>query len=192
MMARGYGYADGASPEVDEARRPYLHRATLMLHAQSKNAMVREIIAAREDLPLGLMVTLAHDSSDDVRAAIAGNPSATPVILEHLAADRSTAVLIALIENPCLTSDLLEAMLFHKRPDVRRAAADRLDSRGLELVPDLEDSAVPELRDVAVGSGLVGADLAPRPLPALVAAGPPAVARPTRTAPVRGFRIPFN
>jgi hypothetical protein len=163
-----------------------------MLHAQSKNAMVREIIAAREDLPLGLMVTLAHDGSEDVRAAIAGNPSATSVILEHLAADRSTAVLVALIENPCLNSELLEAMLFHKRPDVRRAAADRLDSRGLELVPALEDASIPELRDVAVGSSFVGATFAPHPLPALVAAPQPAATRPTRTAPVRGFRIPSN
>lgn len=162
MMARGFRYADGASPEVGEAR---------------------------EELPLVLTVTLAHDGSDDVRAAIAGNPAATPVILEHLSADRSTAVLAALIGNPRLTSELPETMLFHKRPDVRRAA-DRLDSRGLELVPNLEDSAVPERRDVGVRSGLVGADTARHALPALVSAAQPVVERPTRTAPVRGFRIP--
>ncbi len=149
LMARGYSYADGASPEVDEARKPFLHRATLAMHAQSKNALVRELIAGRDDLPVGLTVTLAHDPSVDVRAAIARNPVTTAAVREHLATDRHVTVVLALVSNPALEPEALEALLFHKRAEVRAAAADRLDTHGPEPVPELEDSAVPELRDIA-------------------------------------------
>lgn len=121
-------------------------------YAQSKNDVVREVVAGRLDLPFGLMVTLAHDRVADVRLAIAGNPTAGPAVLEHLANDRAAEVVLALVDNPALPEVLLERLLFHKRDEIRRAAAARLDRKGLALVPDLEDATVPELRDVAVGA----------------------------------------
>ncbi len=155
-MARGFTFADGASPEVVEAGKPFLHRATLVMHAQSKNALVREIIARRDDLPFGLMVTLAHDSAEDVRAAVAANPTAMPAVLDHLATDRSVPVLFALISNASLQPALLESLLFHRRQEVRNAAASRLDLRSVELVPELEDEQIPELRDVSAAAGSDG------------------------------------
>ena len=164
-MARGFAYAEGASREIDEANRPTMHRATVLMHAQSRNALVREVIARRHDLPIGVTVTLAHDASEDVRTAIAGNPVVAQAVLEHLATDRSVSVLIALVGNASLGADLLETLLFHKRPEVRRAAADRLDSCGPHLVAVREDASV----------SLAPSEVLPRP---------------TRTAPIRGFRIP--
>jgi hypothetical protein len=95
-------------------------------------------------------------------------------LVMHHATDRSISVLSALLSNPSLGPGLLEALLFHKRPEVRRAAADRLDSRGPHLVAVREDASVPEIRDVAVNSSVTSV------LPSPVIA-------PT---PIRGFRIP--
>lgn len=185
-MARGFGYAPGASPEVDDARAPGLHRATLAMHAQSKNALVREVVAAREDLPFGLMVTLAHDRSVEVRRAVASNPTAVAAVLDHLAGDRDPSVVTAVVTNPSLPAPVLERLVFHKNAAVRRSAAHRLDTGGLESVPPMEDSATPELRDVAVGARFHGGPV--ELAPAIGDATP--AARPTRTAPIRGFRIP--
>jgi hypothetical protein len=181
-MARGFAYADGASREVDEASRPIMHRATVVMHAQSRNALVREIIARRPDLPIGLTVTLAHDASEDVRAAIAGNPVVAQAVLEHLATDRSVSVLIALVSNPSLGPGSLGALLFHTRPEVRRASADRLDSRGPHLVAVREDASVPEIRDVAVNSSVTSVLPSPVVVSAPLASGHGAP-RPARAAP---------
>jgi len=108
-------------------------------------------------------------------------------VLDHLAGDRSLAVLIALVSNPALPAELLESLVFHKRPDVRAAAATRLDDRGPELVPALEDTATPELRDVAAAAPVLA--VAP---PTLAPLEETSARRPTRTAPIRGFRIPVE
>lgn len=196
-MARGYMYAPGASAEVDSARREVLDKTQLVVLGQSKNEVVREIIAARTDCPLGIMVTLTHDRSTDVRAAVAGNPSVSRTVMEHLAEDKQVAVLEALVRNPALPGDMLDQLAFHRRSEVRDLVAERLDS-GIPTASSAQDAATPELRDrvfdeqarareadvldIATGRHVTeqrrqpdeGAPRAPR----------------TRTAPVRGFKPP--
>jgi hypothetical protein len=197
-MARGFNYAPGASPEADEAMQPGLHRAHLQALSQSKNWLVREVIGAREDCPLGVMVGLAHDSHQEVRMAVAGNPSVARTVMEHLARDRSPEVVIALLGNPTLDMDIVESLAYHKRPDIRGAASARLDA-GVDSVRVTADAAIPELRervaaydesrvyDFATGRP-VELHFEPEAAPAAAPEEPARVA-PTRTAPIRGFRI---
>jgi len=147
-MARGFNYAPGASDEVAEARQPDVQRARLVVFAQSKNAVVRATIAGRDDCPLGLMVTLAHDGTPDVRAAVAGNPITHGTVMEFLATDRSVTVLLALVANPSLSSDLVSELALHKKADVRAAVERRLAS-GMRALGDgaREDSHNPELAE---------------------------------------------
>ena len=147
-MARGFNYAAGASAEVDEARQPGLHKTHLMALGSSKNNLVRTVIAGREDCPLGLMVTLAHDYSAEVRMAVAGNPSAPRTVMAYLSADRNTDVVKALVTNRSLSAEVLEELAFHKKSDVRAAAALRLDM-GEPAIPAAlaEDNHTPELAE---------------------------------------------
>jgi hypothetical protein len=197
-MARGFSYAPGASPEFDEAMQPGLHRAHVQALSQSKNWLVREVIGSREDCPLGVMVGLAHDSHQEVRAAVAKNRAIARTVMEHLARDRAPEVVIALIGNPAVDMDIVESLAYHKRADIRGAASARLDA-GVEAVPDAADAAIPELRerveaydesrvyDFATGKPVelhFEADRTPAPAPPQ-----PERVAPTRTAPIRGFRI---
>ncbi|WP_159449597.1 hypothetical protein [Demequina sp. NBRC 110057] len=180
-MARGFNYAPGASAEVEEAGQPGLHRTQVAVLAGSKNVLVRAAVAARPDLPLGLLVTLAHDRATEVRAAIGANPTATPPIMEHLLGDKQVTVLEALLSNPSLSPALVERLAFHRRAEVRHAAAARLnEAPEAPAPPPVTLAAVPEIQDhVVIGF--------PAPEPEPAAELP---ARPTRTAPIRGFRIP--
>jgi hypothetical protein len=195
-MARGFNYAPGASPEVVEAMQPGLHRAHLQALSQSKNWLVREVIGAREDCPLGVMVGLAHDSHQEVRTAVARNISIARTVMEHLSRDRAPEVIIALIGNPALEMDIVESLAYHKRSDIRSAASARLDA-GVAPVHHSADDAIPELRerveaydesrvyDFATGKPV---ELHFEPERPATPAEPERVA-PTRTAPIRGFRI---
>lgn len=196
-MARGYMYAPGASAEVDSARRDDLDRTQLVVLGQSKNEVVREIIARRPDCPLGIMVTLTHDRSTDVRAAVAGNPEVSRTVMEHLAEDKQVAVLEALIRNPALPGDMLDKLAFHRRSEVRDLVAQRLDS-GIPAASSMQDQATPELRDrvfderarareadvVDIATGRHVTEHRTEP-----AQEAPRTPR-TRTAPVRGFKPP--
>jgi hypothetical protein len=146
-MARGFNYAPGASAEVQEASLPGLDKARINELAGSRNPLVRVVIAARTDCPLGLMVTLAHDYSAEVRASIARNPTAQRTVMAYLSADRSVDVLTALLENPALPDEILEELAFHKKGAVRGVAAARLD-RGLAAPTTVvEDVRTPELAE---------------------------------------------
>ena len=147
-MARGFSYAPGASAEVQEALQPGLHKTHIMALGASKNHLVRAAVAGREDCPLGLMVTLAHDFHVDVRCAVARNPVAQRTVMAYLAADRHVEVLKALIENPSLPEEILEELAFHKKKEVRGAAAQRLDSELPGVVHEAaEDEHTPELAE---------------------------------------------
>jgi hypothetical protein len=139
-------YADGASAEVAQARNSDLSKDQIVAFGQSKNSLVREIIASRSDCPLGIMVTLTHDRETDVRAAVAGNTSASRTVMEHLTDDKQIPVLEALINNPALPPDLLEAMAFHRRSEVRGLVTARLDGASAPSAQQ-QDGATPELRD---------------------------------------------
>lgn len=195
-MARGFMYADGASADVELARRQDLSKAQLVDMGQSRNDLVREVIGGRPDCPLGIMVTLTHDKVVDVRAAVARNPSASRTVLEHLARDKHAPVLEALVGNPSLPADMLEQLAFHRRPEVRAQVAARLDA--LEPAPlRVQDTATPELRDHIFdkrsGATVVDISTGREPVPVVsmaYEAEPVAPTAPTRTAPVRGFRPP--
>ena len=189
-MARGFNYAAGASAEIALASQVEMDKAQLAQLGQSKNAYVREIIAGRLDCPLGLMVTLAHDYVPDVRIAVARNPSALQSVMEYLARDKHTAVVEALMDTPALPAEVLGELAFHKRASVRDLAVARLNAAN-PAGASPEDHATPELRDRAFERPDAAADVPafqPEPLDADQAHA--RAAAPTRTAPVRGFRIP--
>ena len=66
-MARGFQLAPGTNAQVREAQNPGLTKSELLPLGASRSAAVRTVVAARDDCPLGLMVTLAHDYHVDVR-----------------------------------------------------------------------------------------------------------------------------
>ncbi|WP_084105070.1 hypothetical protein [Demequina sp. NBRC 110056] len=180
-MARGFSYADGASEEVEMARRADLSRAQVQALAGGKNAVVRELMAQRGDLPLGTMVSLAHDRSVEVRAAMAGNRAATASILEHLSGDRHQPVLHALLDNPTVERAIIERLAFHKRDEIRAHAVRRLDDAEAASART-DDRGVPELRERGTYADVVELPVQP------VRLHDDLPVRPTRTAPVRGFR----
>ena len=173
--------------------QPGLHRAHVQALSQSKNWLVREVVAGRDDCPLGVMVGLAHDSHAEVRTAIAGNSAIARTVMEHLARDRHLEVIVALLHNPATDMDIVEALAFHKKSEVRAAASARLDA-GLAPVPRAPDNSVPELREqvAAFDENRVYDFATGRPVELhLEPEVHPAAERqaPTRTAPVRGFRV---
>jgi hypothetical protein len=176
-MARGFNYAPGASSEVAEALQPGLHKTHIMALGSSRNVLVRAAVAGREDCPLGLMVSLAHDYSAEVRCAVARNSHAQRTVMAYLSADRSVDVLKALLENPSLPPDLVEELAFHKKAEVRKAAADRLDA-GDFAAPErqAEDSHTPELAEHVVPQTVTPEPIAPpqtmpTPVPVMTADG---------------------
>jgi len=147
-MARGFSSAPGASAEWVEASSAHLEKSRMLVLGTSKNGLVRAAIAERADCPFGLMVTLAHDYSVEVRTAVAANPRALRSVLQYLAADRSTPVILALVENSSLPEDVLEDLAFHKKSEVRAAATRRIDT-GMPGTTDVhaEDEHNPEIAD---------------------------------------------
>lgn len=151
-MARGFNYAPGASAEVQVAMRPELSKDHVMVLGASRNNLVRATIASRPDCPMGLMVTLAHDFSAEVRICVARNPRASRTVMAYLSADRSADVVRALVDNPALSAELLADLAFHKKREVRAAAAARLDD-DRPVVADAhqaEDVHTPELAEHVV------------------------------------------
>lgn len=191
-MARGFNYAPGASEEVELAGAPGLSREQLAAMSQSRNALVRETLAARRDLALGQMVSFAHDRSVEVRTALASNPSAPVSVLDHLAGDKHLAVLEALLANPATPGEVVERLAFHRKAEIRLAAARRIDGgaetsphQGTGVAPGAQyASSAPELRERAVGYGSGEVVDIATGLPLRPASAPQA------TAPVRGFRPP--
>ncbi|WP_152650536.1 hypothetical protein [Demequina aurantiaca] len=147
-MARGFSYAPGASPDVLEASSENIPRERLLELGASSNKVVREAVGRREDCPLGLLVTLAHDHVVPVRVAVAANPIASRTVMAYLSADRSADVLEGLLTNPNLPADLLGELAFHKKSSVRKRAAARLNAPD-QASAAMEDVHTPELRDRA-------------------------------------------
>ena len=143
-------------PEWHEARADATQPERLLRLAVHRNHWVREAVANRDDCPLGVLITLAHDRAVDVRVAVAANKRIGRAVAEHLITDRETSVLRALIHNDRVPEDLIEKLAFHRRDAVRLAAAKRIDSRplaalaptpGLVIVPlpaELRDRPTPQ------------------------------------------------
>ncbi|MDN4471529.1 hypothetical protein [Demequina zhanjiangensis] len=142
-MARGFNYAPGASEDAARAAEPGLAREVILELSGSKNAVVREIVAQRDDLTLAMSVTLAHDSTTDVRAALASNTHVSSTILEHLSGDRQRDVVLAVARNGCAPQGVLEQLALHKRSEVRDAALATLEQQA-EVPPAPADPAEAE------------------------------------------------
>ncbi len=193
-MARGFNYAPGASAEVAEAGQPELDKDRLRLLADSRNALVREAIAARADCPFGLMAQLVHDHDARVRAAVAGNPRALGSVVGHLARDRHVEVLVALCGNPSTPREVLEGFVMHRKSEVRAAASDALDARAAGGAGAGEDLHTPELRDRVFEAAQErrAAPVSPIESPAPMPEPEPERVARVRTAPVRGFLPPVE
>lgn len=133
-MARGFSSAPGASPDIERAQAPQLTKAELLEFGSSRNRLVRGVVAARPDCPLGLMVTLAHDFDTEVRIAVAGNSSALESVLRYLAADKNADVVLAVIGNQRTPHDTIEELAVHKNAKIREAAVERLEAPSQGLV----------------------------------------------------------
>ncbi len=154
-MARGLSpNRGGAESELADARAQGLHRTHIALLAQSRHRAVREAIAKRDDLPLGIQAALANDDWHEVRATVAANPRIAGSILDALADDRHHLVLLSLLSNDAASREAVRKLESHKRPDVRIAAqalTERLSSDASKGAARqlAEDGATPELRERA-------------------------------------------
>jgi hypothetical protein len=70
----------------------------------SKDASVRAAAAARDDAPMGALLSFAQDPKVEVRVAVASNPGIgrAASIAETLAQDKSADVARALVQNPAV------------------------------------------------------------------------------------------
>ncbi|PKQ18990.1 MAG: hypothetical protein CVT68_00675 [Actinobacteria bacterium HGW-Actinobacteria-8] len=165
-MARGSAQAPSASVEVLDAARRELHRTHIALLAQSRNRTVRETIASRSDVPLGIQAALAQDDATEVRAAVAGNAHTARSVLDYLCSDKSHAVLASMLANANVPREIVERLTFHRRSEVRILAAGRLNdtSRPPRVEdPQVEDARFPELRERGTISEF--AEVADAPIP---------------------------
>ncbi len=96
--------------------------------ATSRDAKIRESLAARPDAPLSVLILLAQDSKSNVRKALAANPAVgiAASVLSILAADKDTDVVLALVENAATPVATVRALLDHGKKNVRKAAQSRL------------------------------------------------------------------
>jgi hypothetical protein len=171
-VARGFFYAEGADLSVASAATAVMSFDELARLSRSKNSLVRQTIAARQDCPLAIMALLAKDKVPSVRAAVAANPVARESVLDLLRNDKSAEVLDALAakaldpgamatefvpvdQGPGVTTATRTAPIRGFRPPAGWSASEVLErASGVDAVP--------------TGSARAS----------------------TRTAPVRGFKAP--
>ena len=100
----------------------------LLVLSSSKDARIRESLAARTDAPVSVLILLAQDSKSSVRKALAANPAVAVAnsVLGLLATDKDTDVVLALVENEATPAATLRTLLDHGKKNVRAAAEARL------------------------------------------------------------------
>lgn len=122
----------------------------MVLLALSHHRAVRETIAGRDDVPLGVQAALSQDDVAEVRAAITANVHTMRAVLDCLSVDKSRTVLMGLLRNPCVSVATVHRLALHRRADVRRLATTRLNDAVQEppadVLPEEEDAKFPELR----------------------------------------------
>jgi len=96
--------------------------------ATSKDAKIRESLAARPDAPLSVLILLAQDSKSNVRKALAANPAVgiATSVLSILANDKDGDVVLALVNNVATPAVTLRVLLDNGKKNVRKAAEARL------------------------------------------------------------------
>lgn len=91
---------------------------------------VRRALANNPTLPPSLQELLAHSRDDLVRMNLAWNPSVAPRLLAYLGDDPWMAVRYNLAHNPSLPEDTLKALLTDPDEEVRACARTALTGRG--------------------------------------------------------------
>lgn len=135
------GRARSETAELHLAASADLSRQRIASLSQHKDPAVREAIARRADCPFGVLAALAHDSRPLVRIAVAAHPRAGRTVLEHLARDRDPHVVKAVARNAAAPLDLVQALLSHRREEVRHLARRMCDERA--AAPLAEQEAAP-------------------------------------------------
>jgi hypothetical protein len=130
-MARGFEVGNVTLNTLDEVSSVPLTSADLLAAASHKDPSVREVIAARPDVPLGAMIVLGQDKKAPVRAALAANPMMvrSVTVVEVLLQDKDSKVRLALVSNGALPLALLQKIAVTDKGDVRAAAIQMLASR---------------------------------------------------------------
>lgn len=139
MIRRLFG-AKPATSATDDAPAAALTPDMMREHAAHRDVTVREALARRTDLSLGVVIVLSDDDKSSVRQALASNPAVVkaPSAVDVLARDKDTAVALALIANPAISADVVEVMAASRRGVVRDAALQRL-GRAANDVPQIAD-----------------------------------------------------
>ena len=133
-MARGFAQAPGASVEVLDAARPGLERSHIALLAQSRNRAVRETIASRDDVPLGVQAALAQDDAAEVRAAVAANAHTMRSVLDCLSLDKNRAVLVPCSAIRACTFEIVDRLAFHRKAEIRKLATAQTEPSGSRAI----------------------------------------------------------
>lgn len=96
--------------------------------ASSRDASIRESVAARPDAPISALIVLAQDSKSKVRRALASNPAVARAesVQGMLLNDKDTDVALALASNPVTPAATLRRLLDHGKKNVRAVAQERL------------------------------------------------------------------
>jgi hypothetical protein len=127
-MARGFGTADKANKDAARVVEAALTTEDMVALSASKDARVRELLATRTDLPMGVVITLAQDDKSSVRREIAANAAVArvPSVIESLGRDRDDAVASAIVHNTAVSNDAVEVIASYRRGAVRADALRRL------------------------------------------------------------------
>ena len=139
-MARGFGIADKANKDAARIVEAALSTDQMVALSASKDVRVRELLATRADLPMGVMITLAQDDKPSVRAAMASNVGVVrvPSVIQSLARDRADAVALALVRNPAVSSDTVEVIASLRRGAVKADALRRLGRSEAEVAEEVQ------------------------------------------------------
>ncbi len=155
---------------VMEASQSALTRDRMEELSRHRDPAVREAIAGRRDLPLGLQASLVHDRRASVRTVLAANSTIGAAIAGVLAEDRDTAVLKALARGEGVPRAVLTILAAHRREDVARLAQRALDGVVLApggRLPEIEErhgtARATTTDEASPAQGREGRTLAPRP-----------------------------
>lgn len=119
-------------PGAPGALDPSLSDADLAILARSDEAKVRAGAAAHPNTPLTLILKLAVDEANSVRAGVARNPrkDIPEEVLRELANDNAADVVFALIANPSVPDSVIARVMRGKHKDAVGPAKARLAKSG--------------------------------------------------------------
>ena len=122
---------------------PALAESARRTALKSLNSTERTNLAMDTELPVWLMVQLAHDEDSGVRRCLAMNSLCTSEVLRTLSVDQDDGVREEVAGNPFTPAELLMAMRTDPNPQVRRRIAES------PLLPRLIREEIVAQQDVA-------------------------------------------